>query len=1119
METIRSTTIFPQRLTQLFADTKKSYENVVQTRHEGPELSSLHRKLRIQKDRLLAWGLEWSDANAAQAVDIDGSLDRAGISDLVASIMSSIRELLDEAEGLQPSRTFDSPSPYGDVKIGGKSSLNSAWTSASIKRLEGILEDLTASIDTLCDLSRPRVEDWKKRDHHVPDDGGNGKAAFKSGRASMELGIIELAPPMDRSEKSSESQIYDLITASRIKDGCIRQKRTNSSQRDSQPPSYESVAAGSEHRLLAWLCGSDLSTKLGKAGSSRVDEVPVLLDYGQSHRHEALSDIIPDCVRYDELFFALQKLSSDEDAAYHGVLRLRGWFPDPMRLQCAYVYELPRPEGQSETFSGLQPRSLLSFLQNGADADGANIPPLENRYRLAYNIASTVSRLHSAGVAHGNLNSNNILYFVDGKSTNEKIWKGHILRKPHLAGFHQSTLTVTTAEQVSDFSGIYHHPSINSQSSAYTLAHEFYSIGLILLEIGLWMPLGKFRKVKYSLEDFKARLRDVYVKKLSAKCGNHYMRAALYCMTVADEVTQNYLPRKGTELPMREPSEYEAEFRLKVLKPLQHCCKLDESADEADDQQFAQLSRDHGYGQSPLQQDSPITPCQPSSLAGVSSNAIPQIMEASAPTKSNPTPRKRQGSKRKIRVWSHEIPSLYTKYWTSIMFPKLERILSKAISRWESYTIDLFMAGEDADTARPTIYLECTSTEKVRRILKHLNKDLRLFNIKVVSGEIVRSKAGKKKRKKTQKGARAPNSDAVVRGDGAFDQQRLNPHYQPVPSCGASIGAYNNGKHYPPVTFGGTILVDGETYGMSVHHMLEDDEELELGLGQLPDLRRSMASRQPLQLNETRLHQVSISQEQASSLYPFEMAGGADDDDVSSEGYGSEFSNNAETVDGVVDEFSYPFDISEDEDDFNENRQENMEEDFWLSPDFDRQLQLEADEDSDDDIDLGDTLGVKVDHGHDMAVTQPAIDDVNEEFFSTEEAKNEEHLSSHAFGHIHASSGIKRSRKDDIIHEIDWALINIKESRAQAQNIVQGGACYFKSSLSAESRNENISTSHSYPRGVMSATNLGGLQVHAFGRTSGLQSGTILPNMRMVKMPGRCFASHSWHVKGNFGGD
>ena len=974
----------------------------------------------------------------------------------------------------------------------------------------------------MCDLSRPRVEDWKKKDHHGYD-GGNGKAAFNPKRASLELGVIEIAPAMDRSEKSSETQIHDLITASRIRDGCIRQRRTSPNQRDSQPPSYESVAAGSEHRLLAWLSEFNPSSKVVRASSSRADEVPVLLDYGQSHRHEAVSDIIPDCVRYDELFFALQKLSSDENTAYNGVLRLRGWFPDPTRLQCAYVYELPKPVGKPEAYSGLQPRSLLSFLQNGADADGANIPSLENRYRLAYNITSTVSRLHSAGVAHGNLNSNNVLYFVDGKSTNEKIWKGQILRKPHLAGFHQSTLTVTTAEQVSDFSGIYHHPSINSQSSPYKLAHEFYSIGLILLEIGLWMPLGKFRKAKYSLEDFKARLLAVYVKKLSAKCGNHYMRAALYCMTIADEITK-HLSGKGPEYSIREASEYESEFCQKVLKPLQHCCKLDEDAEDFDDQ-FTQLSRDHEYGQSPLQQDSPIMPLRGPSSATISNNSVLQITEPTASVKTSQASRKRQVSKRKIRVWSHEIPPLYTKYWTSVMFPKLERILSKAISRWESYTIDLFMAGEDADTARPTIYLECTSTEKVKRILKHLNKDLRLFNIKIVSGEILRSKAGggKKKKKKTQKGSKGSKIDAEIGRDGALDQQRLNPSYQAVPSCGASIGAFKNDKHCPPVTLGGAILVDGQTYGMSVHHMLEDDEELELGLGEVPDLRLSMASRQPVQLNEIALRQVSMSQEQPSGLYPFEMAEGADDD-VSSEGYGSEFSNAAETYDGTIDEFSYPFDISEDEDNFGKISQDSEEGDFWLSPDFDRRLQLGAAENSEEDGDLGDTLGVKVNHGQDMLVTQPALDDVNEEFFSAEDTMDEEHLSSHAFGHIHASSGIKRSRKGNIIHEIDWALIKIKESRMQAQNIVHGGARYRKASVLDEPSREGVASadldsSDSYPSRVMSATDLGGLQVHAFGRTSGLQSGTILPTMRMVKMPGRCFASHSWHVTGNFGGN
>lgn len=159
---MRSTAL-PRRLTQLFADNKKSYEALVQTRKSGPEASHLHLKLRIQKDRLIAWGIQWSDrSTAAYAGDIDGSLDRAGISDLVASIMCSIRELLDEAEALQPEPQSISL-PRGHSKLGlalqgPDNPPEEQWTSANLKRLEGILKDLTTSIDTLCDLSRHRVE-------------------------------------------------------------------------------------------------------------------------------------------------------------------------------------------------------------------------------------------------------------------------------------------------------------------------------------------------------------------------------------------------------------------------------------------------------------------------------------------------------------------------------------------------------------------------------------------------------------------------------------------------------------------------------------------------------------------------------------------------------------------------------------------------------------------------------------------------------------------------------------------------------------------------------------------------------------------------------------------------
>ena len=66
------------------------------------------------------------------------------------------------------------------------------------------------------------------------------------------------------------------------------------------------------------------------------------------------------------------------------------------------------------------------------------------------------------------------------------------------------------------------------------------------------------------------------------------------------------------------------------------------------------------------------------------------------------------------------------------------------------------------------------------------------------------------------------------RGPKATARRPLEQKYQEKPSSGASIGAFKDMEHLPPVSFGGTILVDGEPYGMTVHHMLDlpsDEEE------------------------------------------------------------------------------------------------------------------------------------------------------------------------------------------------------------------------------------------------------------------------------------------------------
>ncbi|MCJ1449254.1 MAG: hypothetical protein MMC23_009774 [Stictis urceolatum] len=1083
--------VLPRRLTQLFSDNKKSYEALVQTRSAGPELSPLHLKLRIQKDRLIAWGIQWSDrSTAAQAGDIDDSLDRAGISDLVASIMCSIRDLLDEAESLQPQSVGLDMSR----KMGKKIALSTdpapgEWTSDNLRRLEEILKDLTTSIDTLCDLSRPRVESAAPSDsllkqmHRNPETSKPSAEARKPKAAALRPVSVDAK----KARNDSPARRSDLTDMTYIDPSLLRSQSAHA-RSSAAPPSYESIASGSENRVLAYFSLSPPRSD-GRSSSNSVPETPVLLDYRQSaDRGSTVSR--PNSSRFEELLLALLQFSSWRANKYTGILKLTGWTNDAPRARCAYVYEIPRTEEETQRPAvELQPRSLLAFLQNGGDADSNNIPSLDNRYRLALNVAQSLMHLHEMNVTHQNVNSNNILFFIDkeSKALYEKVWKGPILRKPYLTGFHQ----MSNSDRDTVYSGIYYHPSLGVGSRVhYDNVHDYYGLGLLLLEIGLWMPVGKFFKTKYSLADFKARLQDIYMKKLAAKCGESYMKAALFCMTAADNHGRRADANSG--LPS-EDFDGATRFRYNVISALERCCMIDSEVKE--DEVI------EAFAESRVPQ--PVVPSQDSQISSLTEGNATSVSEAitATPTASTAEATERLAdTAKKIRVWSHELPELYSNYWTSTMFPKLERILRKALSRWESYTLDLFMAGENADTARPTVYMECASTSKVRRILRHLNKDLRLFEIKVVSGQIVRSKAAKKKKKAAKK---LP-SDSMEGFGMEHSGEDLNPHYQPKPACGASIGAYLNGNHLPPVTFGGAVLVNGEPYGMSVHHMLEDDEEMQLALDEPVDLRRSIAPRLP----ETKPgHDALLSlQEQFTGLYPFEVSEPAEGEDAPSTGYA--YSDYSGTVlsSSPPPEALYPFEIHEDDEArlASENEGEDFGDDFWLDPNFDT-ASMASDDDL--DFDMGDTEGVAPGSGGSLVVTQPALDDVREGFFPSVEDATSEHLTSHSLGHIHASSGLRRSRADMLVHELDWALIKITPSRLLPTPHLNHPPRQFSSS------------SHPPHTTILPSDVLASRSVHTHARSSGLFArGTILPTMRLVRMPGRISPSHSWQVRGGFGG-
>ena len=1065
MDTLRHS-LLPRRLTQIYTDTKKSYEHVVRTnqRRSNSQSAATDRKLKIQKDRLIAWGLEWADSSLSQLGDIDDSLDRAGISDLVESIMTSINELLDEAERLQSSTTLLLPGSFPDDKPLARGR-EVDQNGRDLARLDDIVRDITTSIDTLCDLSRSQQS--VRQCLSPPKASPIQEKPKAKPKKSVEPHEDSYLIPNKKTDASTP--LTGPMEVSHIDFHLLRIPRNLTA--GPLPPSYEAVAASSDDRTCAFL----------QDGSS---EVPVILEYTPLVDSSSGSDCLAS--RFNELAISIRALPPglSDRKPYVGAMEAVGWFQDPNQSRYGLVYKIPELAmhekslhlARSSTLQNRHSENLLSFLQHSADTDGLNMPSLEDRFRLAYNLASSLFHFHANGTTHRNINSNNIMFFFNkapaSSTKDSKPWKEGVIRKPFLASFDQSDADAHDTQEEPFISSIYRHPrTARGQRSTYKPAYDLYSLGIILLEIGLWMPVSRFWKSRYSRSDFKVRLQSVYIKKLAAKCGTTYMRVVESCLRAADESS-----RERTR-----PARSRTDVYWNVVKPLERCCIIDDEEElvhdlEAGFSEARKLSDRHDnindHGITPIQFEELDTPKKSKPLIGPAVPKPRDGAEGQAPPNEEVITAVVAGIKATkkqciCKVWSHEIPAACSAYWHGTMSPKLDRILQKVIDRWESYSIDLFMSGETPEAARPTIYMMCASTDKARKALQFLNKDKNFFDIKVVKGQITRSKAGKRRRpgKKSKK----PASAQGVQKDQCWSR------YQQIPACGASIGAYMDNHHLPPVSFGGTVLVNGEPYGMRVHHMLEN-EEIDMGLDQAVDFNRSMAPNNEVSGDEDgSLTHSSYPKDLPEALYPFEI-----EDDEEDEGYQSE-----------------------------------GDPDTWLSEILDSE-DFDHPESDDEEMDMGDTDGIEPGHSCELIVTQPAIDDVDEGFFPNEDDMDDEHLSSHSLGYIHASSGIKRSRRGAISHEVDWALIKMKTHRMQTKNVIAGGARHCNAKPPAHSVDTDKSAS--YPTEVVKTEELGGLQVHALGRTSGLQAGRILPAMSMIKMPGRISSSHSWTVMGNFGG-
>lgn len=160
-----------------------------------------------------------------------------------------------------------------------------------------------------------------------------------------------------------------------------------------------------------------------------------------------------------------------------------------------------------------------------------NAPPLEfslgDRFLLASLLANSLSYIHAVGWLHRSLSSRNVICFSpDGKNE---------IKHPYLSGFEYARLDsnqeVSEVDQDST-STLHCHPDYrqSSRRNKYRRSFEFYSLGILLIEIALWKRIEVFDDGTFEPHTFTRHLCRKVVPMLEYYMGSAYCDATLLCL-------------------------------------------------------------------------------------------------------------------------------------------------------------------------------------------------------------------------------------------------------------------------------------------------------------------------------------------------------------------------------------------------------------------------------------------------------------------------------------------------------------------------------------------------------------------------------------------------------------
>jgi hypothetical protein len=245
---------------------------------------------------------------------------------------------------------------------------------------------------------------------------------------------------------------------------------------------------------------------------------------------------------FDRVNVIVELLSLEKSKEFRN-LHCRDFFHDSSRFAFDVVFDLSSSTNSTcDTVKLTNLHDLISKTQKLASQF-----LLEDRLMLAFTLAKFVLKFHMIEWLHKRLSFFNVAFFPTERSfLSKKFMKSYII------GFNHSRLDDQFAftEGFQDAKCYYQHSAYVKHKSRYRSEFDYYSLDILLLEIGLWNPV----------DDMIHNIESYFFEKLQKKLVETRTSLLEMIMSVVYRETVNVCLKGDLDANLRDESRLNAKF-------------------------------------------------------------------------------------------------------------------------------------------------------------------------------------------------------------------------------------------------------------------------------------------------------------------------------------------------------------------------------------------------------------------------------------------------------------------------------------------------------------------------------------------------------------------------------